>query len=51
MAAVLEKHLHYVDQYNDMLEKKIDHMVFANKIQIQLYLVKTINSKGTQDKS
>jgi hypothetical protein len=42
VAAVFEKHLHYVDQYADMLEKKIEHMEFTNKIRIQLYLVKTI---------
>jgi hypothetical protein len=42
MAAVFEKHLHYVDQYADMLEKKIEHMEFTNKIRIQLYMVKTI---------
>jgi hypothetical protein len=39
MAAVFEKHLHYLDQYADMLETKIKHMEFANKIRIQLYLL------------
>ncbi len=42
MAAVLKEHLHHVDLYADMLEKKIDQMEFANKIWIQLYLVKNI---------
>jgi hypothetical protein len=32
MAAVLKEHLHHVDLYADMLEKKIDQMEFANKI-------------------
>jgi hypothetical protein len=42
MATVFEKHLHYVDQYADMLEAKIEWMEFANKIRIQLFVVKTI---------
>jgi hypothetical protein len=42
MAPVLEKHLHYVDLYAVMLENKIDWMEFANKIRIQLNLVKNI---------
>ncbi len=39
---MFEKHLHNLDQYADMLEIKIEHMEFTNKIRIQLYLVKTI---------
>jgi hypothetical protein len=45
MAAVFEKPLHYLDQYADMLEAKIECMEFANKIRIQLFLVKT--TKGS----
>ncbi len=42
VTAVLEKHLHYADQYADMLEAKIECMEFANEIRIPLFLVKTI---------
>jgi len=42
MATVLEEHLHYMDLYADVLEKKINRMEFANKIRIQLYLVRNI---------
>jgi hypothetical protein len=46
VAAVFEKHLHYVDQYADMLEAKMERMEFANKIRIQLFVVKTIKGFG-----
>jgi hypothetical protein len=42
VATVFEKHLHYMYQYADMLEAKIEGMEFANKIRIQLYLTKFI---------
>jgi hypothetical protein len=42
VAVVFNKHLHNLDQYADMLETKIERMEFANKIRIQLFLVKTI---------
>jgi hypothetical protein len=42
MTAVLEKHLHYVDQYADMLETKNGGVEFANNIRICLFVVKTI---------
>jgi hypothetical protein len=46
VAVVFEKHLHYVDQYADMLEAKMEWMEFANKIRIQLFVVKTIKGFG-----
>jgi hypothetical protein len=46
MASIIEEHFHYADQYATMLEKKIEWMEFANKIRIQLYLVKNIQQNS-----
>ncbi len=45
MTAILDKHLHYVDQYAEMLEAKIEWMEFANNIRICLFVVKTVKGQ------
>jgi hypothetical protein len=42
VTAVLEKHLHYVNQYADMLETKVSQLKFATIIRIRLFIMQVI---------
>jgi hypothetical protein len=42
MSAVLEKHLHYVNQYADKLETKISQLEFATQIRLRLFVMQAL---------